>query len=166
MWRAESRGRRADTGRTTKGNGGRRTADGEKFLIRFSTAPCWGAFKCDQVVCFGYFGAQWHEYLFYSTIVFKTVFSPRFEECEASELKEGFLKFLEICMNRLKRISPRTPDERIKTYTSNVRNQQLMATNPRVNVSNCLSTRSNVTKPKLGALNLSKEKNKCSFIAM
>ena len=37
-WRAESRGRRADTGRTTKGNGGGRTADEEKFLLRFSTA--------------------------------------------------------------------------------------------------------------------------------
>ena len=33
-------GRRADGGRrTTKGNGGRRTADGEKFLLRFINTP-------------------------------------------------------------------------------------------------------------------------------
>ena len=35
-WRAESGGLWADTGRTTKGNGGGRTADGEKFLLLFS----------------------------------------------------------------------------------------------------------------------------------
>ena len=79
-----------------------------------------------------------HECIYYNCL--KTTFSPRFDKCEASELKEGFLKFLEICMNRLKRISPRTPDDRIKTYTSNVRNQQLMAKNPRVNVSNFIIT--------------------------
>ena len=36
--RAEGGGRRADTGRTMKGYGGRRTADEEKFLLCFSTA--------------------------------------------------------------------------------------------------------------------------------
>ena len=35
----EGRGRRADTGRTTKGYGGGRRAEGEKFLLRFSKAP-------------------------------------------------------------------------------------------------------------------------------
>ena len=34
----ESGGRRADTGRTTKGYGGGRRAEGEKFLLRFSKA--------------------------------------------------------------------------------------------------------------------------------
>ena len=35
----EGRGRRADTGRTTKGYGGGRRAEREKFLLRFSKAP-------------------------------------------------------------------------------------------------------------------------------
>ena len=34
----EGRGRRADTGRTTKGYGGGRRAEREKFLLRFSNA--------------------------------------------------------------------------------------------------------------------------------
>ena len=37
-WRMEGGERRADTGRTTKGYGGRWTADGEKFLLHFSNA--------------------------------------------------------------------------------------------------------------------------------
>ena len=36
-WRAEVGEQRADIGRTTKGYGGGRRAEGEKFLLRFST---------------------------------------------------------------------------------------------------------------------------------